>query len=113
VWPRSSGDGDSWGPQGRTSAHRSFDFILEARSGRLPGQVIALTPLPAGQFDDRIAAEGVVIVTMFVAGRPAVETLTDHLAKAVFDELRVARVLDAADERVRQPFLANDAGTVL
>ena len=78
------------------------DGIFEWGQRGLTGEVLVLRLSAADQFEDRIAAERVMVVAVFVAGQNSVDALADHLAKGMVGEILISRIVEAGDETIRE-----------
>lgn len=87
-------------PQGR-----DVDSVFEPREGGLAGQVIVVGRSAADPLEDRVAAERVVIVAIFVAGQDAEDPLANHFVHVVTGQIRVSGIVQASDESFGQPDL--------
>jgi hypothetical protein len=70
------------------------DGILEAGQGRLAGQVIVFGRAVGHELEDRIGAEGVVVVLVLVAGQDAVDVGANLLQEGVLGEVGVPGVIE-------------------
>jgi hypothetical protein len=81
--------------------------VLEPRHGRLRAQVRPALGWPAkGHLECRVAAQGIAVVGIRVAGRDQQHPEADHLGHGVVHPPRRPRVLDAARQALREPKLA-------
>ena len=78
---------------------RNVDLVLEAGQRRLTGQVGVVGRAIGDEFEDRIGAEGVVVVLVFVAGEDAEDTHADHVEEGVFDASGIAGIVECVGER--------------
>jgi len=69
------GDGEVDQLLQRRDRHR----ILKSAERRLAGQSSVLGPTVGGYLEDRIVAQRIVIVAVFIAGKNAEQTLAEHL----------------------------------
>src|SRR6266545_4477325 len=65
------------------------DGVLEAREGGLTRQVRVIRGAVGDELEDGIAAQGVVVVLVLVAGEDAVDAAANHLQEGVFGEVGV------------------------
>jgi hypothetical protein len=82
---------------------RSRPSRLEARQGGLAGQVAIAGGAVGHELEDGVAAEGVVVVLVRVAGQDAVDAGPDHLQERVLGEVGVAGVVEGAGEGPGEP----------
>ena len=78
------------------------DGVLEAGQRRLAGQVVVLGRAVGDELEDRIGAQGVVVVLVLVAGEDAEDAGADHLQEGVLGEVGVAGVVEDGGELLRQ-----------
>ena len=81
---------------------RDVNGVLEPREGGLAGQVIVVGRSAADPLEDRVAAERVVIVAIFVAGQDAEDPLANPFVHVVTGQIRVSGIVQTRDESFGQ-----------
>src|ERR1039457_1847754 len=82
---------------------RPLKGVLEARQGRLRGQVLAIDRVAiTEQLLDRIRSQSARIIGIRVAARNRIQTLAHQIPDRMADLARLASVIDAADQRLGQ-----------
>ena len=76
----------------------NVDLVLEARQRRLAGQVRAVGRAIGDEFEGRIGPQGVVVVLIVVAGKDAEDAHANHVDERVFDEFRIAWIIEGGRE---------------
>ncbi len=77
---------------------RNREGVLEAGQGRLTGQVGKLRETIGDHLEDRIRAEGIVVVLVLVVGEDAVDPLPHHAQEGLFHKVGIAVVLEGGGE---------------
>jgi HKD family nuclease/diadenosine tetraphosphate (Ap4A) HIT family hydrolase len=79
------------------------DGVLEAGQRRLAGPVVIPGRAVGQELEDRIGAQGVVVVLVFVPGEDAEDAGPDHLQERVLGEVRVPGVVERLGKRPGEP----------
>jgi hypothetical protein len=74
------------------------DPVLEPGQRRLTGEVCIVGRAAGDELEDRIGAEGVVVVLVRIASEDAEDAGPDHLRERVGDEVGVAWVVQRGGE---------------